>query len=350
MASRKLALVSASFFPKEGGAERQLRQVLSSKSLAASYDCWVVTRGRPAFHIVDVQRAVTPASHGMKAFFYLETLKRLNDVRPDAVIASQVGVETGAASIYCALTKTPLAVRLSGGGVPVSGENRWVVRRVPQPVKMALRVAGDRVPMVLVSPSQRLMVDTIDRIGNGSWDTQIIPNGVSNRMTSTNYPPTVEQPAVVWYGRAADGKDPDSFLRLVHACPQLRFKVYGRIELPTIPNVSNMGWSDTVEDAIPGELAAVSTSRFEGSPNFLLQALACGLPVVAFDIPATRELREAYPGWVTLVPTGDIKELAAALGDLAGRAKERRPLPLVPTISEVSDAWKALIDSLILNC
>jgi hypothetical protein len=61
--------------------------------------------------------------------------------------------------------------------------------------------------------------------------------------------------------------------------------------------------------------ALVLCSDHEGMPNVLVEALACGTPVVATDCPSgPRELlgRDA-PDW--LVPTGD----AAALADAIGR-------------------------------
>ena len=69
-------------------------------------------------------------------------------------------------------------------------------------------------------------------------------------------------------------------------------------------------------DEIPRWLAAadvaVLPSRTEGMPNAVLEALACGRPVVATAVGGTRELIES-PALGILVPPGDADALAQAL-------------------------------------
>jgi len=58
----------------------------------------------------------------------------------------------------------------------------------------------------------------------------------------------------------------------------------------------------------------VLPSRSEGRPNVVLEAMAAGVPVVATDIPGTRELVQEGAGF--LFPVGDPRALASSVGRL----------------------------------
>jgi glycosyltransferase involved in cell wall biosynthesis len=56
----------------------------------------------------------------------------------------------------------------------------------------------------------------------------------------------------------------------------------------------------------------VLSSRYEGLPMVLLEAGACGVPIVATDVPGTREVVvDGETGW--LAPAGDAEELAKTM-------------------------------------
>ena len=69
--------------------------------------------------------------------------------------------------------------------------------------------------------------------------------------------------------------------------------------------------------------AAVLPSYREGAPKSLIEAAACGLPVISTDTPGCREVVEHNVNGL-LVPPRDAKALAAAIRSIYHRPDERR--------------------------
>jgi len=67
----------------------------------------------------------------------------------------------------------------------------------------------------------------------------------------------------------------------------------------------------------------VSTSRGEGLPVAVLEAMACGRPAILSDIPPHREVAEGAP-FIPLVPPGDVEGFAREIARFRAMAPEDR--------------------------
>ncbi len=96
----------------------------------------------------------------------------------------------------------------------------------------------------------------------------------------------------------------------------------------------------------------VLSSRYEGLPNVVLEALACGCPVVAFDCPhGAREIVRAELNGL-LVPPEDVASLRAAMLRVLENDDERRRLAanarssLEPFLAAtIVREWEALLEA-----
>jgi glycosyltransferase involved in cell wall biosynthesis len=78
-----------------------------------------------------------------------------------------------------------------------------------------------------------------------------------------------------------------------------------------------------IADVWAGAHIAVLPSRREGLPKSLLEAAACGRPIVATDVPGCREIARANVN-ALLVPADDATALADAIERLAADGDLRR--------------------------
>ncbi|HEY8230113.1 MAG TPA: glycosyltransferase family 4 protein [Rhodanobacteraceae bacterium] len=120
----------------------------------------------------------------------------------------------------------------------------------------------------------------------------------------------------------------------------------GRIAMP--------GFDAHIRQAMRRADLFVLSSRYEGFPNALLEAMTEGRPCVSFDCDAgPRELIEHRKnGW--LVPAGDVHGLGAALDALMGDAELRaqlgrraRDVSSTYSLATILDQWNALVTSVL---
>lgn len=155
-------------------------------------------------------------------------------------------------------------------------------------------------------------------------DLQAVARAVPLDRMQEGIPPDAK--LIVWAGRMDPIKRLDDLLttfKKVREWIEARLVLLGdgpersRVEqqirrLHLESDVRLAGWREDVLSWFKAADAFFFTSRTEGSPNAILEAIACNCPIVATDIPAIRELVEAAD-WGSLAPISDIEKMANLL-------------------------------------
>lgn len=148
-----------------------------------------------------------------------------------------------------------------------------------------------------------------------------------------------EPPVVLAVGRLSEQKDYptllESFARLrtertarlvILGEGEQRASLEARVkELGIERDVQMPGW---VENPYPYMVRAglfVLSSKFEGLPGVLIEALYCGAPLVATDCPSGPREILADGRYGTLVPIGDVASISDAMSRALAKPTERPP-------------------------
>jgi GalNAc-alpha-(1->4)-GalNAc-alpha-(1->3)-diNAcBac-PP-undecaprenol alpha-1,4-N-acetyl-D-galactosaminyltransferase len=224
-----------------------------------------------------------------------------------------------------------------------------------------------------VYPSARALVVQTERVRRQmaplmrGRPTYVVPNAVWSPETESRPLQTGSNHArtIVAMGRLSGQKGfdllidafaqiaprhPDWSLRIVGEGPQ-RGNLEKQVKACDLEGrISLTGWEPQPAAALATAGLFVLSSRFEGFPNALLEAMACGLPVVSFDCETgpAEIIRDGVDG--VLVPPEDVDRLAGTIDRLIGDESLRRRLGQAAThvierfsVERYFGLWEAIL-------
>jgi glycosyltransferase involved in cell wall biosynthesis len=203
---------------------------------------------------------------------------------------------------------------------PDGGPLRFTWRRT-----IKFRIVGRRVSRFIVVADG--MAAEAERLGIPRSKIAVVPNAVDG---SRYHPPAADvraaarerlglngSPAVAFFGRDPQIKGADVLAAALAASGELTVVTVATppdavAELARHARVVSVPLTDDVRSILWAVDAVAIPSRGEGMPYVALEALACGVPVVASALPWAVELAAGNAA-VRVVPPGDATLLAAAL-------------------------------------
>ena len=118
-------------------------------------------------------------------------------------------------------------------------------------------------------------------------------------------------------------------------------------------SIEILPFTNNVQTELLNSLIYTLTSRQEGFGLVLIEAMECGLPIVSFDIPASKEIISNRVDGI-LVPQGDIQEFANQLSKLMYDYEKRKAYGQNAKnnaeryhINNISNQWEKLFRSIL---
>ncbi|MGH7121950.1 MAG: glycosyltransferase family 4 protein [Acetobacteraceae bacterium] len=173
-------------------------------------------------------------------------------------------------------------------------------------------------------------------VGNGRDGTMFQPDAAARARIRAEVGTSAERVVVLIVSRLVRAKGYPELIEAMQALPHAELWVVGErlpsdrgVDLAPLlcnsglgPRLKMFGYREDVAAILAAADIFALPSHFEGLPMVLIEAMLAGLPVVASDIPGSRELVRAGTSGL-LVPRGDSAALAVALAELASDRARR---------------------------
>jgi glycosyltransferase involved in cell wall biosynthesis len=369
---RPLRIVIVAGALSGGGAERQLLQ-LATELHKLGHEITVATIAHAnvatEFRQIELWNARRRSRAGTlwglaRALFRLRRL--CSAERPDVVIG-WLSIPIILASLACGSRRIPFVAALRGSRPErLSGRYRQIIQHAI--LRRGLLKAGLTVANSQAGIDGYAGMGLIDRN-----QTRVIRNGVNSDefqrpiissadAARAGLAVTHKGPLALYVGRIAEEKDISLLVRVVHSsldCRQdLGWLIVGFAPEPFLAIASELHISipldrvhfiprlRTMALAYNASSFLCLTSKYEGSPNCVLEARACGLPVISTDCGDVRECMCPDDHIVAAHPASFTNAINNSLLPKSGQQRHNsQPM----SINECAKQWLAALRSVVDN-
>jgi glycosyltransferase involved in cell wall biosynthesis len=341
---------------KGGGAQRDT--ILLANAIAArgaQVDLLTLVPDGPLRALISAQVSIVPIGGGKLRAAVPGLRRALIECRPDALVSSEAApnlVALAAARLLPRATRPRVLLREVGSPSIAQRLDPYRQNRLAyRALRLAYRFAD--VVLTLTEGARRDLAENFavpqEKLARMS------ANAVLDAATLAGPDLEREPGLIVAVGRLSPEKDHATLIRAfarLEGTFQLEIAGEGPLREPLEALTRELGVADRV--SLAGFVAdpfqmfrraalVVSSSRYEGFGNAIVEALACGTPVVATDCPyGPREiLDEGRYG--TLVPVGDALAIANAITQAMAASPDRAALRACAAAHTVARAADALL-------
>lgn len=347
----KVLMVAPAFKPLVGGYERAAER-LSEALARRGHEVLVVTERRSSkwpgrerhagFQILRLRCIYRKGWHAVTALFSFAWFLIFHGWRYNVFHVHVYGYYVLVSLIFGKIMRKPLVLKLTSTGAYGIGHT------ISSPTIRFNRMltAAHRKINACIAPSKTAMQEAIE-LGIPSDRVYLVPNGVdveffspcsANEKLKLRQVKAITAECVVLYvGRLSTEKNPLGLLRawqMIHANsvsaelvyvgtgPQLDELKTQAMSLGCSGSVRLIGDSEDVRSWYRVADVFVLPSDHEGLSNSLIEAMACGLPVISTRVSGSKEIfSEADIG--ELVEVGDVKGLSRSLTKLLTEPERR---------------------------
>lgn len=318
-----------------GGAERAM--ITISNGLGKKYAVDLVVSNASGSYRDEIDNSVKVVDLKSKSlrWSFFKLISYINSEKPDTVISA-----LASANIVCSVarifTKKKFKLILSERAAVIAAlkdNPRWQARIMPFLIKMTYPYAD-----FIVCVAKDIANELIEVFGLKNDKVKVIYNAVitekliedSLKEFHNPYFDHSEIPMILGVGRLTSQKN---FASLIHAFSSIRKKHKSKLvilgEGPLLDDLINLSKELNVYDDVyfPGFVqnpfvwmkhakVFVLSSNYEGLPNALIQAMACGTQVVSTDCPTGPSEILEDGKWGFLCPVNDNQSLAQGITNI----------------------------------